>query len=207
LPPAATESLIQLWYSTGIRKACLSSEPFKLLNLRGNLGSERPLPPFPTRRKSTIFPPIVRLNSEACRTVVSNRGHATTDTDIRFKSRFETSGEFHRDIPPPTPRSEATVCAVTGGNIAELAATAFVAPLIVLLSVRTIGYRGEQCGGGESVSQSPLKEKAFSTFLDQNPPFEGISPSAKACPAQWPIIDNRAIKRLAKGKLPSHRSA
>jgi hypothetical protein len=27
-------------------------------------------------------------------------------------------------------------------------------------------------GGGESVSQSPLKDKAFSTFLDQNPPFE-----------------------------------
>jgi hypothetical protein len=26
--------------------------------------------------------------------------------------------------------------------------------------------------GGESVSQSPLKDKAFSTFLDQNPPFE-----------------------------------
>src|SRR3981189_3707547 len=98
----------------------------------------------------------------------SNPGHATTDTDIRFKSRFKTSGEFHRDIPPPTPRSEATVCAVTGGNIAELAATAFVALLIVLLSVRTIGYRGEQCGGGERVRQSPLKDQAFSTFLGQN---------------------------------------
>jgi hypothetical protein len=131
-----------------------------------------PLPSFPTRRRSTIFSPIVRRNSEACRTVGSNRGHATTDTDIRFKSRFETSGEFHRDIPPPTPRSEATVCAVTGGNIAELAATAFVAPLIVLLSVRTIGYRGEQCGGGESVSQPPLKQTAFSTLPDQNPPVE-----------------------------------
>ena len=23
-------------------------------------------------------------------------------------------------------------------------------------------------------------------------------------PAQWPAIDNSAIKRLAKGKLPSH---
>jgi hypothetical protein len=56
---------------------------------------------------------------------------------------------------------------VNGGNIAELAATAFVAPLIVLLSVRTIGYRGEQCGGGESVSQLPLKDNAFSTSLGQ----------------------------------------
>ncbi len=26
--------------------------------------------------------------------------------------------------------------------------------------------------GGESVSQSPLKDRAFSTFQDQNPPFE-----------------------------------
>jgi hypothetical protein len=26
--------------------------------------------------------------------------------------------------------------------------------------------------GGESVSQSPLKDKAFSALLDQNPPFE-----------------------------------
>lgn len=35
------------------------------------------------RRKSAIFPPIVGLTSETCRTIVSNRGHATTDTDIR----------------------------------------------------------------------------------------------------------------------------
>jgi hypothetical protein len=66
--------------------------------------------------------------------------------------------------------------------------------------------------GGESVSQSPLKDNAFSTFLDQNPPFE-LPPKwnsafgTKTCPAQWPVIDNTAIKRLAKGKLPSHRSA
>jgi hypothetical protein len=64
-------------------------------------------------------------------------GHATTDTDIRFKSRFETSGEFHRETPPPTPRSEATVLrGDLGGNTAERATTAFVAPLIVLLPVR-----------------------------------------------------------------------
>jgi hypothetical protein len=61
---------------------------------------------------------------------------------------------------------------VTTGNIAELAATAFVALFIVLLSVRTIGYRGEHCNGGEGVSQSLLKDQAFLTFPDQNPPFE-----------------------------------
>jgi hypothetical protein len=59
--------------------------------------------------------------------------------------------------------------------------------------------------GGASVSQSPLKDKAFSTFLDQNPSFElpaenGISPSTKACTVQWPVVDS-AIKRLAKGKV------
>jgi hypothetical protein len=64
--------------------------------------------------------------------------------------------------------------------------------------------------GGESVSQSPLKDKAFSTFQDQNPPFE-LPPkkwdfvSGKSLSVQWPAVDNSAIKRLAKGKLPSHR--
>jgi hypothetical protein len=42
----------------------------------------------------------------------------------------------------------------------------------------SIGY------GGESVSQPPLKDKVFSTFLDQKPPFElrpenGVSPPTK----------------------------
>jgi len=32
-------------------------------------------------------------------------------------------------------------------------------------------------------------------------------PSTKACPAQWPMIDDGVIERLAKGKLPSSRSA
>ena len=56
--------------------------------------------------------------------------------------------------------------------MAELVATVSVALLIVLLSARTIGYRGEQWNSGESVSQSPLKDQTFSTFLDQNPPVE-----------------------------------
>jgi hypothetical protein len=51
-----------------------------------------------------------------------------------------------------------------------------------------------------------LKDKRFSTFLDQNPPFErrpenGVSPLTKACSAQWHVIDNTAIKRLVEGKL------
>ena len=116
-------------------------------------------------------PPKLRNLSKAG----SKRGNATTNTDIRFKSRFEASGEFHRDIPPPTPRSEATVCAVTGGNIAELAATAFVALLTVLQSVRTFERSDTEensVGAERVVSQSPLKDNAFLSFLDQNPPFE-----------------------------------
>ena len=61
---------------------------------------------------------------------------------------------LHPEIRPPTPRLEATVCAVTKGNIAELAATAFVALLIVLLPVRTIGYRGNGAVA-ERVSVNP----------------------------------------------------
>ena len=58
--------------------------------------------------------------------------------------------------------------------------------------------------GGEGVSQPPLKDKAFSTFLDQNPPFE-LRPgpkwdftAGKSLFSQWPMIDNNAPKRLAK---------
>ncbi len=43
---------------------------------------------------------------------------------------------------------------MTKGNILELAATAFARLLIVLLSVRTIGYKAEQQCGGESGSQT-----------------------------------------------------
>src|SRR5258707_6351328 len=68
---------------------------------------------------------------------------------------------LHREIRPPIPRSKPTICAVTRGNIAELAATTFVALIIALLSVRTIEYTGEQRGGGESVSQSSLRYKLF----------------------------------------------
>src|SRR5260370_13986392 len=46
------------------------------------VGSERPLPLFPTRRKSAIFPSIVRLNSEN----LSNG---------RFNLNFATGDEFH----------------------------------------------------------------------------------------------------------------
>jgi hypothetical protein len=62
--------------------------------------------------------------------------------------------------------------------------------------------------GGGIVSQSPMKDKAFSLFLDQNAPFEsrpknGISLSTKACPAQSPVIDNSVIKRLGETKISS----
>ena len=41
------------------------------------------------------------------------------------------------------------------------------------LIARALAWRAHPLvkAGGESVSQSPLKDKAFSSFLDQNPPF------------------------------------
>jgi hypothetical protein len=60
---------------------------------------------------------------------------------------------------------------VSLAELSELVPTAFALLLIVLLSVRTVGHKGEQCCGGESVSQSPLKDTVFSTFLEQDLPF------------------------------------
>jgi hypothetical protein len=93
----------------------------------------------------------------------SNPGHATTDTDIRFKSRFETS--------PSNPTLRSYGLRGDWGNIAELAATAFVALLIVCCRFERSDTE-ENSVVAESVSQSLLKDKAFSTFLDQNQPFE-----------------------------------
>src|SRR6266436_3593700 len=75
----------------------------------------------------------------------SNRGHATTDTDVRFNSRFETSGEFHRDIPPPTPRSEATVCAVVGREWWSLAWRPCVSPACATSLQPTFNQKSERC--------------------------------------------------------------
>ena len=55
--------------------------------------------------------------------------------------------------------------------------------------------------GGEGVSQSPLKDKAFSTFPDRNPPFEPRPENCNFAPdhklfRQWPVIDENAIKGL-----------
>lgn len=45
-------------------------------------------------------------------------------------------------------------------------------------SSKRVGWRAKSCGGGEGVSQSSLKDKAFSIFRDQNPPFE-LRPGGK----------------------------
>jgi hypothetical protein len=55
---------------------------------------------------------------------------------------------------PPNPRPKPTGRAVTRGNIAELAATAFVALLVDL----PVGYKGEQCSGGEGGIRTHGKE-------------------------------------------------
>lgn len=104
------------------------------------------------------------------------RGDGTTDTDIQvglrsnrrffpFRSPMSSGLSFRqvlkREIRPPTPRSEATVCVVTTGNIAELTATTVVAlrSCFAVVSNNWIQWRSS---GGESASQLPLKDKVFS---------------------------------------------
>jgi hypothetical protein len=92
---------------------------------------------------------------------------------------------------------------VTKGNIAELAATASVALLIGLLSVRTIGYEGKQCSGGESVSQSLLMYKLFfiSARVNLRSWLPAIGPSR--APAARPKLP-RHLRRLERGRRPGH---
>src|SRR5205085_1510843 len=64
------------------------------------------------------------------------------------------------------------------------------ATLLIVFCYRFEQPDTEENSGGESVSQSLLKDKAFSTLLDQNPPFEqrpenGVSPPTKACNAAF----------------------
>jgi hypothetical protein len=61
----------------------------------------------------------------------------------------------------------------------------------------------QRLAGGESVSQPPLKDKVFSTFLDQNPPFElrgewGFS-SKKVCNAVFRDWWRRRLPSEGKG--------
>ncbi len=126
------------------------------------------------------------------------RGALSRLTNGFARPSLASCRRLHRGIRPPTPRSEATVCAVTRGNIAELAAINFVALLIALLSVRTIGYTGEQRSDGEGVSQSPLKDKAFSIFLDKNPPFE---PRRKT--SCWACVEVSLMMCWLSASLPS----
>jgi hypothetical protein len=59
--------------------------------------------------------------------------------------------------------------------------------------LKSIGY------GGESVSQSPLKDIAFSTFLDQNPPFE--------LPPKWnSAFDENLSRSMARHRQHCHQA-
>jgi hypothetical protein len=53
--------------------------------------------------------------------------------------------------------------------------------------------------GGESVSQLPLKDNAFSTFLDQNPPFE--------LPPKWnSAFDKNLSRSMARHQQHCHQA-
>ena len=69
---------------------------------------------------------------------------------------------------PPKPRPEATVCTVPRGNIAELIATALSPYSLFLLSLRTMGYRGEQCSGGRTLLRTHGENYSLREELAQN---------------------------------------
>jgi hypothetical protein len=54
--------------------------------------------------------------------------------------------------------------------------------------------------GGEGVSQSPLKDKAFSTFLDQNPPLE-LRPENGIF-----AVDNSRSRPMARHRQQCHQA-
>ena len=99
---------------------------------------------------------------EGCR----NKGKA------QFSSALDRISEriIHADFPNPIPAQKQSGVDHRKRN----------------LSYISIGY------GGESVSQLPLKDKAFLTFLGQNPPFElrpktGVSPPIFSWNPSWLI--------------------
>src|ERR1700730_10318623 len=53
--------------------------------------------------------------------------------------------------------------------------------------------------GGENVSKLPLKDNAFSTFLDQNPPFE--------LPPKWnSAFDENLSRSMARHRQHCHQA-
>jgi len=72
-----------------------------------------------------------------------------------------TPVEFRCCRPDPLPRSRLLVQSLGPRTVRTRR----------IVEDRKVGVQN-RANGGESVSQSPLKDKALSTFLDQNPPFE-----------------------------------
>src|ERR1700757_426872 len=67
--------------------------------------------------------------------------------------------------------------------------TSFVGASCLRAEARTRRGKGILWRGGESGSQSALKVQAFSTFLEQNPPFE-LPPENGIQPRQGPVPSN-----------------
>jgi len=120
---------------------------------------------------------------------------------LRFGQIQARYRKLQREIHPPTPCSEATVCVVTTCDITELTATAVVA-LYELLCCRfeRLDTVEKQCGG--ECQSIPVERKSISTFPHQDKPFE--LPSEMGFRFQKPVTPNgpswtnTAIKRLAK---------
>jgi hypothetical protein len=88
----------------------------------------------------------------SCLSATAKRRIYRTEFCVRRRAAWVCrSGVLPREMRPPKPRPEATVCTMTRGNIAELIATALSRYSLFLLPLRTMGYRGKQCSGGRTL--------------------------------------------------------
>jgi hypothetical protein len=81
----------------------------------------------------------------------------------------------YNNVPPALPHQGAELrnsAMVANGAAAYRRHDAQCFPVGQLKRLHPTSHSRTDYGGGESVSQSPLKDQVFSIFLDQNPPFE-----------------------------------
>ena len=76
--------------------------------------------------------------------------------------RFELAGHlFSREMHPPNPRPESTACAVTRATSRNWPQPPLSRYSLFLLSLRTMGYKGEQCSGGRSILRTHGQNPRF----------------------------------------------
>jgi hypothetical protein len=119
-----------------------------------------------TERLASLWRPVARLGS----TSALRQKEPLRMLAVSGFRRME-SGLRSRLIPAPTTRPTSTPAreSTSAANLHTPSFHRFWGPS---RRPREVVSGPSSATGGEGVSQSPLKDKAFSTFLGQNPPFE-----------------------------------